>query len=125
MLLTRDVLKRTAAVVEQGGDAIAGLPSLQVRPLECVFVKFSFYKPNPQAAILFCLPAACDNDRNDFEITGLFFMHIVRTAPTVTPPSQTTGTPEITLSPQSSLSSTSQGTQTYNQITFLCMFFHV
>ena len=73
------------------------------------FSKFTFYKPKPQAAFIFLL-ASCDNDRNDFEITGLFLMHIVRTAPTVTPPSQTTGTPEITPSPQSSTSPTSQGT---------------
>ena len=38
-------------------------------------------------------------------------------APTVSPPSQTTGTPEITPSPLSSTSPTSQGTQTHkNQL---------
>ena len=43
--------------------------------------------------------------------------YAVRTAPTVSPPSQTTETPEITPSPHSSTSSISQGTQTHkNQL---------
>ena len=43
--------------------------------------------------------------------------YVVRMAPTVSPPSQTTGTPEITPSPHSSTSSISQGTQTHkNQL---------
>ena len=52
VLLMRDALKRTAVVVEQGGDAIAGLPSLQVRIFGMCFCD----QPNPQAAIFFCLP---------------------------------------------------------------------
>ena len=49
VLLMRDALKRTAVVVEQGGDAIAGLPSLQVRIFGMCFCD----QPNPQAAIFF------------------------------------------------------------------------
>ena len=44
-------------------------------------------------------------------------------APTVSPPSQKTGTPEITPSPHSSTSLTSQGTQIHkNQLKLLYMF---
>ena len=46
-------------------------------------------------------------------------------APTVSPPSQKTGTPEITSSPHSSTSPTSQGTQTHKnqlKVTFMYVF---
>ena len=46
-----DIKKRRAAVVEQGGGVIAGLPSLQVSLFGTGFVRFTFYQPNWQAAI--------------------------------------------------------------------------
>ena len=55
-----DINIKRAAVVEQEGDVIAGLPSLQVSQFGTRFCKFTFYQPNWQAAIRILLIASID-----------------------------------------------------------------
>ena len=93
---------------------------------QCVFVRFTFYQSNPQTSIYYCLPAVIIIDMTLKYHDYIFYAHriityAVRMAPTVSPPSQTTGTPEIT-PPHSSTSPTLQGTQTHKnqlKVTFI------